>query len=72
MGYPLMSDRPQTDHAGRQHDPRPEKPAGAGSDATLRRIGDALEGLRYGSVLAIVQDGVVVQIERTEKTRYAR
>ncbi|MFN5757370.1 MAG: DUF2292 domain-containing protein, partial [Planctomycetia bacterium] len=24
---------------------------------------------RFGSVLAIVQDGVVVQIERTEKTR---
>ena len=39
------------------------------SEAALRRIGDALDGLRYGSVLAIVQDGVVVQIERTEKTR---
>ena len=37
--------------------------------AALTRIGDALRGLRYGSVLAIVQDGVVVQIERTEKTR---
>ncbi len=35
----------------------------------LDRIDDALRGLRYGSVLAIVQDGVVVQIERTEKTR---
>lgn len=45
---------------------------GAASDATLRRIGVALEGLRYGSVLAIVQDGVVVQIERTEKTRFNR
>jgi len=39
------------------------------ADAALLRIGDALRGLRYGSVLAIVQDGVVVQIERTEKTR---
>jgi hypothetical protein len=39
------------------------------ADAALRRIGDALDGLRFGSVLAIVQDGVVVQIERTEKTR---
>jgi hypothetical protein len=37
--------------------------------AALTRISDALRGLRYGSVLAIVQDGVVVQIERTEKTR---
>lgn len=39
------------------------------SDRALARIGAALEGLRYGSVLAIVQDGVVIQIERTEKTR---
>ena len=39
------------------------------TDAGLRRIGDALAGLRYGSVLAIVQDGVIIQIERTEKTR---
>lgn len=43
--------------------------AAAHGGAALRRIGDALSGLRYGSVLAIVQDGVVVQIERTEKTR---
>lgn len=38
-------------------------------DAALSRIGDALRGLRFGTVLAVVQDGVVVQIERTEKTR---
>ncbi len=42
------------------------------SAAALDRIGDALRGLRYGSVLAIVQDGVVVQIERTEKTRLGK
>jgi len=42
------------------------------ADAALPRIGDALRGLRYGSVLAIVQDGVVVQIERTEKTRLGK
>lgn len=41
----------------------------ATTDAALRRIGEALHGLRYGSVTVIVQDGVVVQIERTEKTR---
>ena len=41
----------------------------ARSDRALERIGEALSGLRYGSVLAIVQDGVVIQIERTEKTR---
>jgi hypothetical protein len=47
-------------------------PAPAASDATLHRISDALRGLRFGSVVAIVQDGVVVQIERTEKTRFGR
>jgi len=38
-------------------------------EASLARIGEALKGLRFGTVLAVVQDGVVVQIERTEKTR---
>jgi hypothetical protein len=32
-------------------------------------IRDALRGLRYGSVNIIVQDGVIVQIDRTEKKR---
>jgi len=41
-------------------------------EAALRRIGEALQDLKYGSVLAIVQDGVVVQVERTEKTRFTR
>lgn len=45
---------------------------GQRADAALARIGDALRGLRFGTVLAIVQDGVVVQIERTEKTRLDR
>jgi hypothetical protein len=47
--------------------------AGAASpEQALPKIGDALRGLRYGSVLAIVQDGKVVQIERTEKTRFGK
>jgi hypothetical protein len=33
------------------------------------RISSALRGLRYGTVTAVVQDGVVVQVERTEKIR---
>jgi hypothetical protein len=63
----------QADH--RQPDPvpsEPDRPRRSDSEATLRRIGAALQGLRFGSVLAIVQDGVVVQIERTEKTRFNR
>lgn len=39
---------------------------------TLDRIHAALRGLRYGSVTAIVQDGVVVQVERLEKFRVER
>lgn len=35
----------------------------------LDRINAALHGLRYGTVTAVVQDGVVVQVERTEKFR---
>lgn len=35
----------------------------------LREVSAALRGLRFGVVQIIVQDGVVVQIERTEKQR---
>ena len=38
------------------------------SDA-LDRIQTALRGLRYGTVTAVVQDGVIVQVDRTEKIR---
>ena len=39
------------------------------ADDGLERIIAALHGLRYGTVTAVVQDGVVVQVERTEKFR---
>ncbi len=35
----------------------------------LDRIRDSLRGLRFGEVTVIVHDGVVVQVERTEKLR---
>ena len=38
----------------------------------LERIQDALRGLRFGAVTVIVQDGVVVQVERTEKLRLVK
>jgi hypothetical protein len=41
---------------------------GSGANA-LASVRQALSGLRYGEVTVIVQDGVVVQIERTEKLR---
>lgn len=38
----------------------------------LTHIADALQGLQYGQVTVIVQDGVVVQVERTERRRFQR
>jgi len=35
----------------------------------LERIQTALRGLKYGTVTAVVQDGIVVQVDRTEKIR---
>jgi len=36
----------------------------------LDQIRQALEGLRYGQVTIVIQDGAVVQIDRTEKRRF--
>ena len=36
-------------------------------DEALVPIRDALRGLRFGNVNVIVQDGVIVRIDRTEK-----
>ena len=48
-------------------------PQGGGEHAhAIERIRDALRGLRFGTVSVIVQDGVVVQVERTEKLRLVR
>ena len=38
----------------------------------LRSAEEALRGLRFGAVTLLVQDGVVVQVERTERRRYQR
>jgi len=35
----------------------------------LEQIEQALRGLQFGQILETVQDGVVVQVERTEKFR---
>ena len=48
------------------------RPEAAPLDRTrdaLERIQTALRGLRYGTVTAVVQAGVVVQVDRTEKIR---
>lgn len=39
------------------------------TDEDLQQIRESLRGLRFGSVNIIVQDGLIVQIDRTEKRR---
>jgi hypothetical protein len=39
---------------------------------TLRQVEEALRELRYGTVTITVQDGVVVQVERTERRRFQK
>ena len=43
-----------------------EEPIEPSVMAAIRR---ALHGLRFGQVVVVVQDGVVVQVDRTERTR---
>ena len=38
----------------------------------LDKVRAALAELRFGTVTVVVQDGVVVQVERTEKVRLTR
>jgi hypothetical protein len=55
-----------------------EKPVEAAADETrnarwaLRQIEEALRGLQFGQVTVTVQDGVVVQVERTERRRFQK
>lgn len=58
---------PQAPNATCEH--RPDPPH---LEQALEHVRDALSGLRYGSVVVVVQDGIVVQIERTEKRRLCR
>ena len=41
-------------------------------DNALEHVRQALVGLRFGEVSVIVQDGVVVQVERIERKRFRR
>jgi hypothetical protein len=38
----------------------------------VAHVVDSLRGLRFGVVTLTVQDGVVVQVERSERRRYRR
>lgn len=55
--------RPQPDRNGR-HDGHSE------TDRLLTAVREAAETMRFGHILIKVQDGKVVQVEKTEKVRY--
>ncbi len=38
-------------------------------DSNLQTIADMLKDIKYGSVNIIVQDGKIIQIDKTEKIR---
>ena len=49
--------------------PRPERFL-ADTDAAWPYLQEALRDMRYGQITVIVQDGFIVQIERTDKRRF--
>jgi hypothetical protein len=38
-------------------------------DQDMERLRSAVQGIRYGEVRVVIQDGVIVQIERVERQR---
>ncbi|MBX7165965.1 MAG: YezD family protein [Pirellulales bacterium] len=52
--------------------PAPARRRDALTEEALGYLVEALAGLRFGDIRLTVQDGVVVQIERTERRRPQR
>ena len=48
---------------------RGEATMGERAAEALRRVEGALRGLRFGTITLVVQDGVIVQVDRMEKIR---
>lgn len=38
-------------------------------EAVLENIKEGIESIRYGTITIIIQDGVVIQLEKNEKIR---
>jgi hypothetical protein len=59
------------------HEPTQHPATGGDSDQArdayvIGRVREALQGMRFGEVRIVVHDGIVVQVERTEKLRLLR
>jgi hypothetical protein len=50
-------------------DAKADRPAPNGGPVDLEPIRAAIKGIRYGEVRIVIQDGVVIQIDRVEKQR---
>jgi hypothetical protein len=48
---------------------KPAKDGDRREEIALKHIRAAVRGVRYGTVTILVQDGVVIQVDRTEKIR---
>ncbi len=59
-----MSDRVATNGVGDR------ATSTAARESELDSIREAVRGIRYGEVRVIIQDGLIVQIERLEKQRF--
>jgi hypothetical protein len=58
----------QTPLADKEQSPAPDRDI----SSALQQVEHALRGLQFGTVTVIVQDGVPIQVERTEKRRLRR
>ena len=38
-------------------------------DAGLEKVKEMIQDIRYGNVMLIIQDGKIIQIDKTEKVR---
>jgi hypothetical protein len=47
-----------------------EKRSGAGNDFILKEIAGAVASLKYGDIVIKIHDSRIIQVEKTEKTRY--
>jgi len=54
---------------GNAQKPAPHQPNSAGATIDLEPIRAAIKGIRFGEVRIVIQDGVVIQIDRMEKQR---
>ena len=46
-----------------------EKPGTALTELQLKKIQEAVRDIRYGAVTLVIQDGRLIQIDRSEKIR---